>query len=203
LQSLTYVDRIDTSKILSCPHGATVTRKQKFGVTIFYHPDGAPCTLLNSLQLDGDTLNAEDIVLNEALTQPGSALGWFDNPRIYSRLAADIRLIKRLAAELDAMNSKKDAHRLEAAILKIARGKNAVDIFRAIATILPKRLVFHNVTAVYMKNILHIQDAEQQDLNHLYPIVAENIQTGLEERLKQLKNERGPGVKTGGGDEEE
>lgn len=176
---LTYVDRIDYSKIRVCGHNLPVTRIEKLGVIIFHHPDGTPCSLLNSLRLNADAINAEDALLSQAKGRAGSIVEKLDAPIVYSRLSTDKDLVERLAEELD---EEKDLKRLEDAFLKIARGKNAVDVFRAIGAALgpeKNRIVLNNVAAVFTKQY---RDGSIAELQHLYPLVLEAQQVLSEKR---------------------
>ena len=39
-------------KSITCPHGKVVEARVEFGVTVYYHDDGTPCSLFNSLSND-------------------------------------------------------------------------------------------------------------------------------------------------------
>jgi len=164
-----YVDRVDVKHIQSCPHDLPVRRVEILGVQIFQHPDGEPCSVLNKLQLSGSEVNDEDSHLNAAKADAGSIIDKLDEPEVYSRLSTDAGLAERVARELDGERSKV---RLEEAFLKIARGKNAVQAFKAIGAALDPekyRVVLNNIAAVYVNH-------KDEDLQHLLPLLMEYIE---------------------------
>jgi len=163
-----YVDRVDTKHIQSCPHDLPVGKVEVLGVQIFQHPDGKPCSVLNSLQLSGPEVNESDPHLNAAKTDATSILEKLDDPLVYSRLYTDADLVERVAQELDKERSKS---KLEEGFLRIARGKNAVEVFKAMGAALgPKkyRKVLNNIAAVYVKY-------RNEDLQHLLPLLEEYV----------------------------
>lgn len=175
---MTYVDRID-SQVHRCVHDLPVTKVENIGVSIFLHPDGKPCLLLNSLKLDMDTVNAEDLNLQRAKANGKSVLESLVDPIIYSRLTVDRELSKRLADELD---HEKDMKKIEAGFLAIARGKNAPEVFRTIGSVLgpaKNEIVMWNVAAVYGRHYA------TEDLRHLVSLITE-YQPALEKRAKEL-----------------
>jgi hypothetical protein len=162
-----YVDRVDTKHIRSCPHDLPVTGVEILGVQVFQHPDGEPCSVLNNLQMSGSEVNEADPRLRAAKADAQSIFEKLDEAEIYSRLSTDTGLIQRVAKELDASRSKK---KVEEWFLKIARGKNAVEVFKAIGTALgPKkrRIVLENIACVYVKHRF------KEDLRHLVPLLVE------------------------------
>lgn len=162
-----YVDRVDTKHIQSCPHDLPVTRVEVLGVQIFQHPDGEPCSVLNNLQMSGAEVNEADPRLKATKADAQSIFEKLESPEIYSRLSTDTGLVERVAKELDASRSKK---KVEAWFLKIARGKNAVEVFKAIGAALgprKRRIVFENVACVYVKHRF------KEDLRHLVPLLVE------------------------------
>lgn len=174
LETSTHVDRIDTTKITTCPHNLAVKRVRKLGVIIFLHPDNTPCTFLNSFKLTGDILNAEDALLNEAKATTKDPLEWLNNPITYSRLGTDKTLMKRLAHDLDHETS---SAKVEKAFLSIARGKNACDIIRAMIKALPDKetIILNNTAAIYANY------SQTEDVSHIYPIVLEYQRKILDE----------------------
>ena len=176
---LTHVDRIDVSKIRYCGHNQSVTTIEKLGVPIFYHHDGKPCKLLNSLCLDGDLINKEDPLLSHAMAQAERIVDKIDDPVVYSRLATDKTVIKRLARELDR---EKNRARFQEALIKIGHCEHAVEIFRAIADILEpkkKKLLLHNIGAIYT---MQYRDGDVEGLEHLVPLVIEAKQLADKEK---------------------
>jgi len=173
---LTHVDRIDVSRIRYCGHDQPVTTIEKLGVPIFCHPDGKPCKLLNSLCLDGDLINEEDLLLSRAMAEAERIVDKIDDPIVYSRLSTDRALIKRLARELDR---EKDEKRFQDALVKIGHCEHAVEIFRAIADVLgpkKKRILLNDIAAVFT---MQYRDGSVKGLEHLYPLIIEAQQLGV------------------------
>ena len=173
-----YVDRVDTAHVQSCPHGFRVSMVEILGVKVFQHPDGEPCSVLNNLQLAGPEINEQDAHLRSVVSASGSVLDKLSDPEIYSRLGTDKGLIARVARELDRERSHS---RLADGFLEIARGKNAVEVFRAIGTALGSKkyeLVLRNVAAVYMAR------HQEEDLSHLMPLLTEYVNTHLKKDAK-------------------
>jgi hypothetical protein len=167
---LTYVDRVDTSKIRICGHNFSVSKATQLGVTVFYHPDGRPCSLLNSLRLDGDAVNREDTHLAAMKENTRNILDLLDDPSCYARLPTDKELARLVATQLDR---ERDPESLTEALLKIARCQHAVETFRAIREALSPRN-----QGILMKNILVVftrqyTDGTATDLQHLYPLIIE------------------------------
>lgn len=172
------MDRVDTAHVQSCPHGVPVGIVEILGVKVFQHPDGEPCSVLNNLQLSGPEINEQDARLRAAVTDAGSILGKLSDPEIYSRLGTDRGLVERVARELDRERSHS---KLADGFLEIARGKNAVEVFRAIGTALGSKkyeLVLRNVAAVYMAR------HQEEDLSHLMPLLTEYVNTHLKKGAK-------------------
>jgi hypothetical protein len=161
---LTHVDRVDTSRIRVCGHNSPVTKAVQLGVTVFYHPDGRPCSLLNSLRLDGDAVNREDAHLAAMKENTRNILDLLDDPSCYARLPTDKGLARLIAKELDR---ERNPESLTEALLKIARCQHAVEAFRAIREALSPRNQH-----ILMKNILAIFTTAA-DLQHLYPLIIE------------------------------
>jgi len=176
-----HVDRIDVSKIKICGHDMAVTRSERLGVNIFFHPDGKPCTLLNSLRLTGAAVNSEDVLLTKAKAEAERIIDKVDDPIVYSRLMSDKELVKRLAKELD---EETDIKRLESAFTRIARGKNAVEVFRAMGQALgPDKndIILNNVAAIFAKEY---REGSVEGLQHLYPLVIEAQQVIAKKKNK-------------------
>ena len=164
------VDRIDVEQIRICPHQKKTRPERRFGVVVFVHEDGEPCSLLNSLRLDGDALNKEDARLSERKGEAKSILDLLDDPACYARITTDRDMLTRLAKELDEEKSKQ---RLEKAFIKIAKEKNAVEVFEGIVGVLgpnSRNVVLNNVAAVYAKMY---QQRDVPNVHHLYPIISE------------------------------
>lgn len=172
-----YVDRVDTKHIQSCPHDLSVTRVEVLGVQIFQHPDGEPCPVLNNLRMSGSEVNAADPRLRAAKADASSIIEKLSDPLIYSRLSTDRGLVERVAKELDKETSKA---KLGKSFLEIARGRNAVEVFKAMGGALgPKkyRVVLNNIAAVYVKY-------RDEDLQHLLPLLVEFVEKEEERRKK-------------------
>lgn len=166
----TYVDRVDTSQIRLCGHRLPVKRRERLGVTIFYHLDGQPCALLNSLCLDGDTVNREDTRLAEIKKKARSIIALLDDPEVYARLPTDKEIASLVAKELDR---EKDPERFTEALLKIARCRHAVESFRAIrAALSPRnqRLLMKNIVTLFS---MQYADGTATELHHLCPLLIE------------------------------
>ena len=164
------VDRIDVEQIRTCPHQKRARPEKRFGVIVFVHEDGEPCSLLNSLRLDGDALNEEDARLTARKKKARSMLDLLDDPACYARITTDRDMLTRLAKELDEEESKQ---RLEKAFIKIAKEKNAVEVFEGIVGVLgpnSRNVVLNNVAAVYAKMY---QQRDVPNVHHLYPIISE------------------------------
>lgn len=169
----THVDRIDTTRIRYCGHAQPVTSIEKLGVPIFCHPDGEPCKLLNSLCLNGDMINREDPFLSHAMAQAERIVDKIDDPVVYSRLATDKTVIKRLARELDRETDKKG---FQEALIKIGHCEHAVQIFRAVADVLrpeTKQILLDNVAAIFT---MQYRDGSAKGLEHLHPLIIETQQ---------------------------
>ncbi len=176
------VDRIDVDKIRTCPHQKKTRSEKRFGVVVFVHEDGEPCSLLNSLRLDGDALNREDARLSKRKSEVKSILDLLDEPACYARITTDRDMLTRIAKELD---DEEDKTLLEAAFMKISKEKNAVEVFEKIADILGpnnRDIVLHNVTAVYAKMY---KQGDVADIHHLYPLISEYAEKRAEERGKK------------------
>ena len=53
-------------------------------MTIFYHPDGKPCSVLNKLGLTSDYLNGQDVHLNKVIREAKSVFEKIRDPLVYS-----------------------------------------------------------------------------------------------------------------------
>jgi hypothetical protein len=167
---LTYVDRIDTSHIRVCGHNLPVSKAAQLGVTIFYHPDGRPCSLLNSLRLDGDAVNREDAHLAAMKENARNILDLLDDPSCYARLPTDRELARLVAKQLDRERSPES---LTEALLKIARCQHAVETFRAIREALSprnQRILMKNILVIFTRQYT---DGTATELQHLYPVIIE------------------------------
>jgi hypothetical protein len=173
-----YVDRIDTSKILTCPHGVVLTVKRRLGVDIFYHPNGKPCSVFNKLQLTADDLLAEDVYLNKVIREAKSIFEKIKEPRVYAVMGTYKPLVKRLAQELE---NERDLKKLKHMFLTIMRGSNAADVFRAIGAVLgpdKNEILLNNVAALYAKRYPH------EDLKHVHQLLIE-AEPVLERNLRR------------------
>ena len=162
-----WVDRIDVSLIPSCPHGLVVRSRERLGVTIFYHPDGEPCSLLNSLFLTCDDINAQDARLNKVIREAKSIFEKMDDPYVYSRLTSYEPLVKRLTQELE---NERNLKKLKHMFLMIMRDENAVSIFRAIGAVLSpekNKILLNNVAAIYAQHYV------DEDFDHLHELLIE------------------------------
>lgn len=180
------VDRIDVEQIRTCPHQKKTRPERRFGVVVFVHEDGKPCSLLNSLRLDGDALNKEDARLSERKGEVKSILDLLDDPACYARITTDRDMLTRLAKELDEEKSKQ---RLEKAFIKIAKEKNAVEVFEGIVGVLgpnARDVVINNVAAVYAKMY---QQRDVPNIHHLYPLISEYAEKLAEKRRKKKRDE--------------
>ncbi len=181
------VDRIDVNQIRTCPHQKKTRPEKRFGVVVFVHKDGEPCSLLNSLRLDGDTLNKEDARLSEKKAEAKSILDLLSDPACYARITTDRDMLTRLAKEL---NEAKDKTTLKAAFIMIAKEKNAVEVFEGIADVLgpnSRDIVLHNVAAVYAKMY---QQGDVPDIHHLYPLISEYAEK-LAKKRRGRKHDKG------------
>ena len=173
-----YVDRIDTSRIRTCPHGVVVTVKRTLGVDIFYHPDGKPCSVFNKLDLTADYINAEDAYLNKVIREAKSIFKKINEPRVYPVLSTYEPLVKRVAQELE---NERDLKKLKDMFLTLMRGEDAVAVFRAIGAVLgPEKneILLNNVIAIYAKRYPY------EDLEHLHQLLIE-AEPVLERNLRR------------------
>jgi hypothetical protein len=183
------VDRIDVEQIRICPHQKKARPEKRFGVVVFVHEDGEPCSLLNSLRLGGDALNKEDVRLTARKGEVESMLDLLDDPACYARLVTDRDMLTRLAKELDGEKSKQ---RLEKAFIKIAKEKNAVEVFEGIASVLgpsARDVVINNVAAVYAKMY---QQRDVPNIHQLYPLISEYAKKLAEKKGGQKHDEGSP-----------
>jgi hypothetical protein len=187
---LTHVDRIDTSKIHVCGHNLPVSKAVQLGVTVFHHPDGRPCSLLNSLRLDGDAVNREDSHFALMKKNTRNILDLLDDASCYARLPTDKELAGLVAKQLDA---ERDPESLTQALLKIARCKHAVETFRAIREALTpgkQRILMKNILVIFTKQYT---DGTATDVSHLYPLIieAQNIFSSKNGETNDEKRQRG------------
>jgi len=163
---MSYVDRIDTEHINKCPHDKKVKCVERFGVKIFLHDDGSPCSLLNSFALNGDDLNKEDVKLARAKAEAKSVFEMLEDPSVYARLSTDEDILRRLAEELDKEKSLK---RLEEMFLQLIKQKNVIEVINALSKYVDRGILINNAVAVYVKY------RGDYDLEHCIPLVKEYL----------------------------